>query len=434
MIPLIEQYGYNNPKVIDEIRKYSSRLNNRSYSKSIQRGDNKAYCYNIIYSGEESNEFYFETSYFVGVDWIVENELSIYVKPKDEDTTEVNYIKMLFDSLKEPENYIHLDQLCEIYFDKPAIEIEQKDDLLTPLLLVQYINILKRIVKKGLKKSYYQVTSNLNAKMKGKVLINETIKKNHFNNKMLYNYCQYTEFGINSTENKILKKALSFSIAAMQNIKGVEVAHLNGLINYIQPAFANVDSDVDIYELKNIQSNKLYREYDQALKFAKLILKRYGYNISSVSSKKIKTPPFWIDMSKLFELYIFAKLKEKFPLHQEVTYHKKFKGLEPDFIVNSNDGAYKMIVDAKYKPQYLNSNISKEDIRQISGYARMKSIYDFIGVEYDRIIDCLVIYSNQNAKRLDFKNVNFTSEDNEEKNYVRFFKIGVVLPIKQIIS
>lgn len=430
MIILSEQYGYRKPRAIKDIDRFSTRLKNKNYSKSIQSGEKKAYCYNIIYSGEETNNFLFEISYFVGVDWIVENELSIYVKPKDEDTTEVNYLKMLFDALKEPENYIHLDQLCKIYFDKPAIVIKQKDDLLTPLLLIQYINILKRIVQKGLKKSYFQVTKNLNAKMKGKVLINETIKKNHFNNKMLYNYCQYTEFGINSTENKILKKALSFSIAAMQNINGIEVAHLNGLINYIQPAFANVDNEVDIYELKNIKSNKLFREYDQALKFANLILKRYGYNISSAKSTEIKTPPFWIDMSKLFELYVFAKLKEKFPLHHEVTYHKKFKGLEPDFIVNSNDGVYKMIVDAKYKPQYQDSNISKEDIRQISGYARMKSIYDFIGIEYDKIIDCLVIYSNKNAKRLDFKNVNFTSEDNEEKNYVRFFKIGIELPVK----
>lgn len=429
MIILSEQYGYNKPRSIEDIDRFAVVLNNQSYNKSIQRGDNKAYCYNIIHSENEQNPYRFETSYFIGVDWVVENKLPIYVKPKlDDIDTEVNYIKMLFDILKEPENYNHLDLLCEIDFEKPTISIEQKQDLLTPLLLIQYVNLLKKIVQKGLKKSYYTVTKNLNSKIKGKILLNETIKKNHFNNKMLFNYCQYSEFGINSTENKILKKALDFSIAAMQNLKGIDTDKINGLFNYIQPAFIQVDNEVNIEELKTIKPNKLYKEYEQALKFAKHILKRYGYNISNVNSIVVKTPPFWIDMSKLFELYVFSKLKERFTLHNEVTYHKKFNYLEPDFIVNAKNGSSKMVVDAKYKPQYKNGNISTEDIRQISGYARLKKVYDFLELKDDKIIDCLVIYSNQNANRKDFKNNNFELEP--ESNYVRFFKIGIELPVK----
>jgi len=429
MIVLSEQYGYKNPRSIDDIERFAAALKNKPYSKSIQRGENKAYCFNILHSGTETNPYRFETSYFVGVDWIIENELPIYVKPKlDDDTSEVNYVKMLFDVLKEPENYNHLDQLCEINFEKPSIAIEQKQDLLTPLLLIQYINILKKIVQKGLKKSYYSVTKNLNAKVKGKILINETIKKNHFNNKMLFNYCQYSEFGINSIENKVLKKALAFSIAAMQNLKGIDISALNGLVNYIKPAFVNVDNEVNIEELKSIKPNRLYKEYEQALKFAKHILRRFGYNISTANSTIIKTPPFWIDMSKLFELYVFSKLKERFTHHKEVTYHKKFNYLEPDFIIKSKDGLTKMVVDAKYKPQYQNGNINTEDIRQISGYARLNKVYDFLDFEDDKIIDCLVVYSNQTANRKDFNGANFSLE--EEKEYKRFFKIGIELPIK----
>ena len=429
MIVLSEQYGYKNPRSIDDIERFATALKNKPYSKSIQRGDNKAYCFNILHTVDETNPYRFETSYFVGVDWIVENELPIYVKPKlDDDTSEVNYVKMLFDILKEPENYHHLDQLCEINFEKPTIAIEQKQDLLTPLLLIQYINILKKIVQKGLKKSYYSVTKNLNAKVKGKILINETIKKNHFNNKMLYSYCQYSEFGINSIENKVLKKALAFSISAMQNLNGIDTSRLNGLLNYIQPAFVNVDSEVNIEELKSIKPNKLYKEYEQALKFAKHILKRYGYNISTANSTVVKTPPFWIDMSKLFELYVFSKLKERFTQHKEVTYHKYFNFLQPDFIIKTKDGLTKMVVDAKYKPQYQDGNINTEDIRQISGYARLNKVYDFLEFEDDKIIDCLVIYSNQNANRKDFKGDNFHLE--EEKEYNRFYKIGIELPVK----
>lgn len=429
MIELPEQYGYKNPKSIDLTDHYVLALGSRSYSKSIQRGSNPALCFNIIHKEAETKSYLVETSYFVGVDWIVENQLPIYIKPKlDDENNEVNYVKMLFDVLKEPENYNHLDQLCEINFEKPSIAIEQKHDLLTPLLLTQYINILKKIVQKGLKKSYYTVTKNLDARVKGKILINETIKKNHFNNKMLYSYCQYMEFGINSIENKILKKAFEFAVAAMQNLKGVDASALKGLTNYIQPAFQNVDSHVNIEKLKSIKPNKLYKEYEQALKFAKFILKRYGYNISKANSTVVSTPPFWIDMSKLFELYVFSKLRERFPHYKEVTYHKTFNFLEPDFIIKSIDGKYKMVVDAKYKPQYQDGKINTDDIRQISGYARLEKVYKFLEFEEQKVIDCLVIYSNQFSKRKDFKGDNFNYEP--EKEYHRFFKIGIELPLK----
>lgn len=427
MIILSEQYGYKNPRPIENIGLYASLLKNQNYNKSIQRGDNKAYCYNIFHI-EKDNDYRFETSYFVGIDWIVENELPIYVKPKLDDNFDVNYVKMLFDILKEPENYNHLEQLCEINFEKPTITIEQRQDLLSPLLLIQYVNILKKIVQKGLKKSYYTVSKNLNSKIKGRILVNETIKKNHFNNKTLFNYCKYTEFGINSLENRILKKALIFSISAIRNLKGIDTSKLNELLNYIQPAFTNIDSEVNIEELRTIKHNKLYKEYEQALNFAKYILKRYGYNISTVNPINIKTPPFWIDMSKLFELFVFSKLRERFEKHKEVTYHKKFNYLEPDFIIKTNDGSLKMVVDAKYKPQYKDNNISVEDIRQISGYARLNKVYDFLDIEKDKVIDCLVIYSNQNSNRTDFLNDNFILDN--ESNYNKFYKIGIQLPIQ----
>jgi len=428
MIKLSEQFGFTEPKSIENIEKYSAILNKKSYLKSIQRGENKINCFKITY--KENDTYHFETSYFVGIDWVVENDLAIYIEPKQNDEqNEINYIQMLFDILREPENFNHLDQLCEIDFEKPSISIEQKQDLLTPLLLVQYINILKKIVQKGLKKSYYQITKNLNGRVKGKILINETIKKNHFNNKMLFNYCQYSEFGINSLENKILKKALAFAVAAMNNLKGLDTSKINNQISYIQPAFENVDSEVNVEELKIIRSNHLYKEYAIALKLAKLILKKYGYNISTTNASKINTPPFWIDMSKLFELYVFSKLKERFTQHNEVTYHKTFNYTEPDFIINSNDGQFKMVVDAKYKPRYKNEHVSTEDIRQVSGYARLTKVYDFLGVEKNKVIDCLVIYSSQFVSRQDFKDEHFKYEPEDE--YVQFYKIGIKLPVQK---
>ncbi len=425
MIIIKEQYGYKNPKSIEyDLSGYTTI---ESHKKLFKQKKSDGCCYEVTKTSKGLN---IEASYFVGVDWFVENKLPIYIQPKlNKDKSEVNYVRMLFDALQEPENFNHLDHLCEINFEKPSIKIDQTQDLLSPLLVIQYLQLLRRIVQKGLKKAYYPVTKNLNARVKGKILVNTTIKNNHAKNKMLYSYCKYDEFGINTIENKVLKKALLFSQKAIQNINGINPEQLQGLFNYIQPAFYAVNEEVEIEELKTIKPNTLYKEYQQALKLAKFILKRYGYTISTVQPVEIQTPPFWIDMSKLFELYVFAKLKELFPSKGEVEYHIKTNRQELDFIINSKVKELKIVVDAKYKPQYKYGNISKEDIRQVSGYARMKSIYKELQMEdsHDQVIDCLIIYSDQKAGRKDFINDGF--ELVPEDKYVKFYKIGIELPI-----
>ena len=49
---------------------------------------------------------------------------------------------------------------------------------------IQFLNLLKSIVRKGLKKSYYKVQENLNNKVKGKILVSTHIKQNIFKKRM----------------------------------------------------------------------------------------------------------------------------------------------------------------------------------------------------------------------------------------------------------
>ena len=115
------------------------------------------------------------TNYYVGIDWLKKNETAIYVAPKlNEETKETDYFKMLFSCMKHPEIAGYSQDLCEIKFDEPYIEINQKQDLITPLLMIRYLQVLKSVVRKGLKKSYYRVEQNLSSKIKGKVLVSKT--------------------------------------------------------------------------------------------------------------------------------------------------------------------------------------------------------------------------------------------------------------------
>ena len=308
--------------------------------------------------------------------------------------------------------------------------------MLSPFLIAQFLQILKNIVRKGLKKSYYTTAKNLHSRVKGKILVGRNIKENIVKGQYTKTSCQYQEFGINCNENKILKKAYQFSRRVIQNYKAAfDIQPLLQLINYIHPAFENVSEDIDIQKLKMFYSNPLFKEYDQALQLAMLILKRYSYNITKTEQRQIMTPPFWIDMSKLFELYVYKKLRNVFS-SDEVKYHVKAKHQELDFIIRSKDNSHVFVVDTKYKPRYQNHNVAPDDIRQISGYARMKKVYDEVKYEHDIVLNCLVIYShqdcNKNLTKEHFK-ISSEAETNRlrpEKGYVKFYKLGVGLPEK----
>jgi 5-methylcytosine-specific restriction enzyme subunit McrC len=439
MITLFEQYGKQDGDYLDpeDDALYSSILH--EFIKTVKRKtlrENDVVCFSIHYD-EAEDKHKFKTSYFVGVDWVEEDKLSIYVQPKqNKEDCEIDYIGMLIEALQESENFNYLDGLCEIDFNRPYIGITQQQDLLSPFLIAQFLQLLRQIVRKGLKKSYYTTTQNLNSKVKGKVLIARDVKENKTKGNLIRTICQFQEFGVNCEENKILKKAYLFSRRAIQQYeKGVDIKSIQHILDYIHPAFENVSEETDVSKIKLFKPNPLYREYGQALRLAQLILKRYSYNITLTEQQVIPTPPFWIDMSKLFELYVYKKLRAVFN-NAEVQYHLKAQYQELDFVIRSKDDKHIFVVDTKYKPRYEDHKISIEDIRQIFGYARIEKVYKKLRLtDYNQNINCLIIYSHQNG----IKNFNTASfiprEDNtnleviqKEDGYVNLFKIGIQLP------
>jgi 5-methylcytosine-specific restriction enzyme subunit McrC len=438
MIILFEQFGYNNTGYLDaNYDDLCAEIPRKPIVRTVKRHkkDNPT-CFCIRYD-EAKEKHHFETFYFIGIDWIVENRCAIHVKPKqNKEGIEIDYMSMLLEALQEPENFNHLEGLCEIDFNRPYIGITQKQDLLSPFLIAQFLQLLRQIVRKGLKKSYYTVSENLNAKVKGKVLVDRDIKENKVKGRLIRTSCQFQEFGANCDENKILKKAYSFSRRVIRQYeKGTDIKPLQHIIDYIHPAFESVSEDIDMAKVKLFKSNPLFKEYDYALKLAQLILRRYSYNITLTEQEKIATPPFWIDMSKLFELYIYKKLRAVFS-NNEVRYHLKAHYQELDFVIRSKEDKYVFVVDAKYKPKYKGHTISVEDIRQVSGYARIKKVYDELGIaDYDKNIKCLIIYPRQDGAK-SFNETSFSLKEGgmeeknmeEEKGYVNLFKIGIRLP------
>ncbi|MFC5282099.1 hypothetical protein [Pedobacter alpinus] len=93
-----------------------------------------------------------------------------------------------------------------------------------------------------------------------------------------------------------------------------------------------------------------------------------------------------------------------------------------------------MVVDAKYKVSYQASQIH-QDIRQVSGYARLKKVYEELKSTKTKtdIIDCLIIYPSAGDIKVQ-PEFNFEDElkaKKEIKAYNRVFKIGIPMPYIQ---
>lgn len=399
---------------------------------SVNRGDNpKELCLSIC---RKDNNILASGSYFVGLDWISSiDNVAIQVNPKMNDGFEIDYVRMLNDALLEPENYDHLKDLVTIHFNKPSIKVQQHQDLLSVFLIIEYVNILYKIVNKGLKKSFYTIEENLRNKVKGRILIGKNIQNNIVKGHISDNICRYQIYGIDSPENRILKKALCFCIKQLEVYKHVfDTAILDKKVRFIRPYFEDISDDVIIKTVKFYKVNPVYRDYSQAIEFAQLLLRRYSYDITVVGKKEISTPPFWIDMSKLFELYVFHHLRQVFSEKNEIRYHVKAHRQELDYLLNPELWTNPYVIDAKYKPRYKESDsIAKDDAREVAGYARLSGIYAKLGLDEASTppIKCLIIYPDQEQN--EYFTFDRENEPTFEKvsGYVRFYKLGIRLPV-----
>lgn len=393
--------------------------------KKVYRYKPEMVCFQLY---NEEQKFTVDTNYFVGVDWLVPGEAALYIEPKLNDSLQVNFLKMLLDSLEAPENLDHLDSLFDVEYDSPWITIPEQKDLLSPILIVQFLKLVQRIVRKGLKKSYYRVTENLDSRIKGKVLVSKQIKENAFKNRLTKTICNYQEYGINNEENRFLKLILKFISSYISQkshfFNPQQKMQLQNILNYCLPAFQSIEEHNQPHIRIKIKKNIFYKEYEEAIKIGRYILNRFSFNINKASQSQTSTPPFWIDMSKLFELYVFGKLKKIFPDPNAVTHHDKFAGGKETDILIRADG-YKCVIDCKYKPQYQEGSPSLEDKRQLAGYTRLKRVYEKLEVQETGIVKGVIIYSHQESSDCIEKNNLFAKKMGE---YVEFYKVGVKLP------
>ena len=139
---------------------------------------------------------------------------------------------------------------------------------------------------------------------------------------------------------------------------------------------------------------------------AKMLLRRFDYSIAKAASEPQKTPPFWIDMARLYEMYVYSKLSAAYG--SEIAFQVKGHfSTAVDFIKRDE----LIILDTKYKPKYENSNPGIiNDIREMSGYARDTRILRALGAD-EQEVKCVIIYPEPQVFKEDKEN---TEEENME--------------------
>lgn len=366
-----------------------------------------------------------KASYFIGLKWIEEGKSAIYVKPKIPNLDFMNMFIHCFDS--ECQDVVkNIGEIYHIEFNQKTIDVGSNKIQLTPLIIAHFLKLTQKLVKRGLKSNYIQREENLSGKVKGKVLMSQNLKRNHITGRNDRAYCKYQDYSIDCLENRVIKRVLIFINSYLSHNKVTCSEELKDITSYCLGAFSAVGDNVSIQQIKQLKITPLYREYASALKVAKIVLHRFSYNINRTEeSIDNHIPPFWIDMSLLFELYVYSQLKAAY--HNEVHYHIRTYGNEVDFVKFNEQ----LIIDTKYITKW-EEQTNHDNVRQLSGYARNYKIRSKVlktrdYIDTTSILHCLIIFPNSKSEK-NFPSSEILPFTTNIETYLKFHKLGIKLP------
>ncbi|GEM_PF-1459196 len=321
--------------------------------------------------------------YYVGYWWLESKEGEVFIKvaPKlFNGGYEVDFVSILSELQQDPEvakelfNKLNSRKIFGVNLSAKPIPIEKNDKIFTVFVILNFLWIVEKIAKKGLKKGYVRVSQNLKNQIKGKILIKETLQRNFMKGIHTTVVCSFENYTFDCIENRLIKTAL-WKINQFLNSMGgrhLKLPEVESKIGFLLNSFKGIQFiNPDKRIFKNLKQSVFYKEYTLALELAKMIFQSLGFDpFTPIKEKSIFVIPYYINMALLFELYVYKKLRERY---EHVFYQKKIERYIPDFLVKDRyRGSF--IADAKYKNQ-----IDKEDLKQVAFYGRLREAKNILG-------------------------------------------------------
>ncbi|MDE5773643.1 MAG: McrC family protein [Muribaculaceae bacterium] len=336
-------------------------------------------------SGDATHTYggYYAT-YVIGAQWFDNDHRNAVVVVPKEGCDKIDFLKMFYTCFHNGEDPESFSKIYDIDFSKPMIDTSHLNSVLSPLIVVHFLSVIKEVLRKGLKKDYIEKEDNLK-KIRGKIITHLNDRLNIIPRRFDRVYCRYGEWSEDIPENRLLKKALVFSLEILKSATAsISLIQLRQTVKSYLLKFSNVDDCISLHEIRTFKRHKLYKEYSTAITLAQQILQRYDYSIAKVrNGNPQKCPVFWLDMSLLYEHYVLGLLRNAYG--NIIKYQVKGYTGYPDFICSDPP----MVMDAKYIPRFEKCLIDNDICRQLCGYARDRKLFP---CAQDKVIPCVVIY------------------------------------------
>ena len=302
--------------------------------------------------GSGSGGKFIQARNYVGV-LQTKSGLTIEILPKIADKTDTDkskavLIKMLKSLKKFPAKSSNLANLKTQ--NLPLLEI----------FISMFLCELETLVKKGIKSDYITLEDNLKF-LKGKLNINEQIKRNSIHKERFY--VEYSEFLNDIKINQIIKTTLKFLYKKSNSSKNQQK------IRELLFIFDEVSTCEDYKNFfANYTINRQVKYYGQTLLWCKIFLLGNSFTPNKGDDLAFA---LLFDMNALFESYVGNFIKKK---HADVSLQhsekhliedpKSFK-LRPDIFLKD-----KFIADTKWKIIKSRDDISQADLYQLYAYGK----------------------------------------------------------------
>ena len=447
VVTLKEHYGESEDKKCpllwtkEPLSDCSVLINNKQCSVHQQK---EATCVEL--SDPTEGVYNLKTGYWIGADWLAENSLAVRVNPKID---RLDFPKMVSEIANQRDAAKHLSCIYHLKTDLPAIpHNRQKSDYLTPLLILHFLQLVEQLVRRHLKRGYVRVTQRLSASVRGRLLVGASVREHLRHQRIDRVWCSWQEFSLDCPENRILKKALLFSRRSLRRMR-MHHTHIEQQLSFCLAPFASVSDQADHRQRRTttLRRHRLFPEYKEALKLADMILRLLSEDISRHQSPK-RTPPYWIDMALLFELYAYATLLQEMQQKKDGrSLEYQYKCENPRYYLDmlgtgkwleqKLNGVEVIVFDAKYKKEYQKEKPCMEyiidDIQQLITYARHFGVLKKVQSNGDNGKDadinkmdivsppCVILYLSEEGS--------FVWNPEPIGQFYRFYKQAVPIPV-----
>ena len=240
------------------------------------------------------------------------------------------------------------------------------------LFINMYLQEVRVLVKHGIKSAYIGREDNLSF-YKGKLVVNEHIKRNAVHRERFY--VHYDEYLVDRAENRLVKATL----IKLQSITGS--AENQKEIRQLLTAFEMVRPSINHQKnFSRVVIDRSTKEYEMLMRWSKVFLLNKSFTTFSggTNARALLFP-----MEKVFESYVANQLKKTLAdLDWEISSQDKGYylfdsprqfALRPDIVITREDSS-KIILDTKWKSLVdkprINYGISQADMYQMYAYAK----------------------------------------------------------------